>query len=647
MAITTQSERLNRYFDLSGGIQRLSSRLLMKDNELVRAENARFSKEVGGVGRRDGYEKVGDTLEQGQPVLWGNGFFHKDGNMLLASVNNSTPSATNVKRLIGNTWTNLITTFPVNCEICSKNYMDMSFVVGCGSTGFATTTVIKKDGTVSTTENVLNAPKAKYIIEYKDSLYAINVEVNGVKYPNRAYKSSTPMDYITQVNGDTKVNGCLQLEMDTVRYLKPGMKIDIYGEGSNVKKVDSLEIISVDKGNNVITFSATNIDVLDRDEVYLEDKRGTLVTLWNTDYPTTESSDFLEIKIGNNETPDITGASIFNNRLYMTTQHSTWKWDGANLVCTTKKHGNLSHYALAEVGGFLLTYERSGVWAHSPESAEPQLLSGSVQEYINAINPSTKPVGIGFENTYKLWVGELGNIEDNTTSTSTSSTSTSSTSSSTSSTSTSSTSTSSTSTSSTTITTSTSSTSNSTSSTSSSTSSTSLSTSSTSTSTTTVLSSVEATILVYDFTLNAWSIDKLDRNMKSMFLHKMHGLEKIYFGDETGRVFRGDTGNTDNGKSIPFLVETKRVHQDRPEERKKYRRLYVYTKNGQNAIASISLDGKDFTTVGQLNKNFTVIELGDREGNDISLRVTQNDKGEACWLLGWSVIWLEGENSRG
>jgi hypothetical protein len=67
----------------------------------------------------------------------------------------------------------------------------------------------------------------------------------------------------------------------------------------------------------------------------------------------------------------------------------------------------------------------------------------------------------------------------------------------------------------------------------------------------------------------------------------MHGLEKIYFGDEMGRVFRDDTGNTDNGKSIPFLVETKRMHQDRPEERKKYRRLYVYTKNGQNANASI------------------------------------------------------------
>lgn len=521
--------------------------------------------------------------------------------------------------------------------------MDYSFVVGCGSTGFATTTVIKKDGTTSTTENVRFAPKAKFIVEYKGSLYALNVEVDGTKYPNRAYKSSTPTDAVTYVNGDFK-GSIWQIEVDSVRYLKAGMTVDIYGENSSTKKVDSLSIVSVDKKNNKITFAETTIDVLDRDEIYLEDKKDELVILWNTDYPNPEASDFLEISLGNNELPDITGAKVFNNRLWITTEHSVWKWDGANLVCINKNHGNLSHWSMLEIGGYIVLYDRTGFWAYS-ENGLPQLLSKPIQPYVDAIKSTVKPVGVVDGNLMKVWVGELGNIDDYTTSTSTSSTSTSTTSTSTSSTSTSSTSTSSTSTSisHTTSTSSTSSSTYSTSSTSSSTSSTSTSLSTSSTSTSTAAPTTEATVLVYDFAINAWSVDVLDRNIRSMFLHKMHGHEKIYFGDDTGRVFRDNTTNTDHGKSIPFLIQTKRQHQNAPEMIKTYRKLYIHSENGQNATVYISIDGGAWKSYGQLDKEFTVINLGDIKGKDIALQVAQNDKGVGCWLLGWEVMYLSEE----
>jgi len=125
-----------------------------------------------------------------------------------------------------------------------------------------------------------------------------------------------------------------------------------------------------------------------------------------------------------------------------------------------------------------------------------------------------------------------------------------------------------------------------------------------------------------------------------MFLHKMHGIEKPYLGDDTGRIFRDDTGNTDNGKSIPFLIETKRLHQNLPEEIKTYRKMYVYTKNGQNAVVSVSVDGKDFQVYGQCNKDFTVVYLKDVKGKDISVRITQNDSGQPCTFLGFAINWL-------
>lgn len=644
-------ESLKRYLDFSGALQKSTSSLLQKDNEVSAAINARFNKVLGGATRRDGYEQVGGVLDTDRNVNFLDAYFHKSGDMTLASSNNAATTATNLKRLIGSQWTTLSSDFPYNAKLYLKNYLDKAFIVGYSedSGTFATTHTIDNTGTVSDTtsleSDIYGAPKAKYIAEYKDKIYMANVEVGGKKYPNRVYQSSAPTDAITYVNGDFKVNGALQLTVDSVRYLKPGMRIDIYGENSNKKKADSITIISVDKANNIISFSATDLDLLDRDEIYLENRKDKSTILWNTDYPNTESADFIEIPTGKNEDPNITGIYIYYNRLWVATNHSLWKWDGANLVCVTKDHGTTSNESMCEIGGNLVMFEPTGYWAYTDQSRMPQLLSRGIQDLINSINPyfynKVKSIISGDE--YRSYVGELMDAAGRTTSTSTSSTSTSVTTYSTSSTSTSSTSTSSTSTSETTVTTSTSSTSSSTSSTSLSTSSTSLSTSSTSTSSTTVASTAQSTILTYNFSMNAWNQDTINRQVNSFSILKMHGYEKVYFGDETGRVFRMDTGYTDDRKPIPFILETKRLNQDKPENIKTYRRAYVYTKNGMMANFSYSVDGKEFRTVGRLSKSLSVIELGEARGNDIAFRISQNDSGEGVSLLGISLVYVEGE----
>ena len=122
----------------------------------------------------------------------------------------------------------------------------------------------------------------------------------------------------------------------------------------------------------------------------------------------------------------------------------------------------------------------------------------------------------------------------------------------------------------------------------------------------------------------------------------MHGYDKAYFGDDTGRFYRDDTGLTDNGVPVQFLVETKRAHQDIPEETKVYRRIYVYSQDGQGAIVSCSIDGGEWQTLGQLNKNVTSFELKDKPGRDIAIRISQNNGGEAVTFIGWSLVWLRG-----
>ncbi len=641
-----RNELITRYLDFSGGLQTATSRLLMKDNELSKAQNARYDKKIGGVTRKAGYEIVGNPVEHGKAIKGGNSFFQKDGNnKLLVSVNNSNDSNATIRYENEPFWNNVLTNLPASSKVEFENFLDQAFIVGYSESedSYLQPQTINGSLNVSTTDHVYNAPRGKYILKYADKLYIANCSISGKKYPDRLYQSSAPTDSVTFVNTDQK-ELLWQLKVDSVRYLKAGMKIDIYGENSNQKKVDSLEIISVNKAENIISFSPVQIDVKDRDEIYLEDKKGTLIILWNTDYPNPDSSDFLTIPPVKNEVPKITGIGSANNRLFIFTEHSFWKWDGANLVNISKTIGTTSHSSISEMRGWLVFLHKTGIWGYNDEEGKLQLLSRGIQNYIDAINQVNfyKAVGIAHGDIYKLNVGELAEIDSRTTSTSTSSTSTSSTSSSTSSTSTSSTSTSSTSTS-LSGTTSISTSSTSTSSTSSSISTSSTSTSSTSTSTTTVAPTVKSTILVYDFSSNTWAVDTLNRNLTTAFLHQMHGYEKIYFGDDTGRFYRDETGLDDNGFPIQFLIETKRFHLNLPEETKTFRRIYVYSQGGQQASFSVSYDGGEFETLGQLNKNVTSFDLGEKRARDISFRVSQNNSGEPVVFLGVGIVWLRGE----
>lgn len=652
-------EQITRYLDLSGGLQTKTSRLLMKDNELERAENGRYDKKLGGVTRRMGYEGITTELINGSSRRVGgiNSFCRGDEKTnLLVDITDSTSTQTDKYYLDGSSFASGSASIPVaDAKVNYVNFLNCAYYVGSTDTyrGF-----IKRRNTAGT-ETTLNTDynylQGKYLAKYNSKLYLANCQIGNKKYPNRIYVSSAPTDAITYVNGDYK-GSIWQMTVDSTRYLKAGMVVDIYGESSNVKKVDSLAIVSVDKGTETITFAKTTIDITDRDEIYIQDTKGEQDVYWNTDYPNPESSDWLEIPAEDNEPPVITALFVNNNRLHIFTEHTRWKWDGANLVKVSSTIGTTAQYSVKEVKGHMVFCNKLGIWAVHDANGTEQLISRGIQDYIDAVSHTgwKDAVAMVKGDVYRLYVGVLGQINSRTTSTSTSSTSTSSTSSSTSSTSTSSTSTSSTSSSTSRSTTSTSSTSRSTSSTSSSISTSSTSTSSTSsststsstsssTSTTTLAESTERTIFTYDFSINAFSVDKIDRDITCATNHIMHGYEKTYFGTSDGRVYRDETTLTDWKRPIQLLVETKRFHQDLPEETKTYRYAYIYTQNGQNAFASYSIDGGEWQVIGQLAKNVTRVDLRDVKGRDIAFRVTQNNGGESVVFIGVSVVWLKGE----
>ncbi len=648
------AQRVYAQLDLSGGLQVGTSHLLRKHNEVVATRNAIYNKIIGSAQRRDGYEKVGQTIEHGNDSLGANVYRYNSNNKIMVGINNSNSSNATIQYFDnGGYLTTLLSNAPANTRFQMLNDHNEFYIVGATDNNvFIPMTNVDPSLNVSTSHNVYDAPACKFIAEYNESLIAINCMVEGKHYPDRFYFSSPPLGAITLVQTDQK--GLLwQLRVDSTQYLKVGMQIDIYTAGTDSKIESAIPIISVDKKNNKITFAPTQFDVQDNDEIWLTGTKGTLSRFWNTDWKTPETSDWKEVPPGKESQPAFTAWGKNNNRLFLFTRNTFWKYDGSNLILVSDAVGCTSPESVRNIGPWTIWLHDKGVWGYNDNNGDLKLLSRSIDPYIRAINQTNLPkasAGV-VGRVYKLAVGEIADLDSITTSTSTSSTSTSSTSSSTSSTSTSSTSTSSTSSSTsrtgTTISTSSTSastTSASTSSTSSSvsTSSTSTSLSTSSTSTSTVASTKKVLRLCYDFDLNAWWTEEHRREIRYQFNHSMNGYTKPYFTDDTGRLFRDETTNTDNGDPIPMEIEIGRNNLG-TDQIKGFNSVLVDSENARGAILQYSEDGDSFNTLGQITDNVQKMVFPQSgqliSGRDINYKIVHNDTGDPTIINGLTTYY--------
>lgn len=135
--------------------------------------------------------------------------------------------------------------------------------------------------------------------------------------------------------------------------------------------------------------------------------------------------------------------------------------------------------------------------------------------------------------------------------------------------------------------------------------------------------------------------------MRFQFNHTMHGYTKQYFTDDTGRLFRDETGNLDNEDSIPLQIEFGRNNFG-TDQKKIYRSVLVDAENARGMVLQYSIDGKDFTTLGQITSNVEklVFAQGGQlvEGRDINYKIVHNDGGDAPVLNGITTYFAVSES---
>lgn len=406
--------KANRKFDLSGGIQTATSWLLKRPNEMVSGKNAMFSDEIGAAVRRLGFKEDGDDFETDHTPT---GFFvarFNGGSKRFVAVNNAADTQTVIRAqdVSDGSWDDVSTTdYGADATVHFTFYLDYVYVSGFESDGTPLAPmVIDSALTKSTTLNLIGCPKAGFFREFGGSMYAINVEVGSSLYPDRAYKSSPPLGVVTYIKG-AQTGTLTTLSVDSVKYLKVGMAIDIYTAETSTK-IEDLTITAVDKAENTITFASTSVTVADNDEIWLDGRHDELTILWNTDHPTAEEADFLRLLPGTDSSSAITGAAKSNNRLFLFTRNSTSKWDGANLVTFSNTIGCVSHNSIKNIeDDWLIWVDANGrVRARNDASGQQEDISRAIRKNVmkDLTTAQLEATGaVTFDNQYKLYVGTI------------------------------------------------------------------------------------------------------------------------------------------------------------------------------------------------------------------------------------------------
>jgi len=158
------------------------SSFLRRPDQLLEAINV-HGDTVGILESRRGYSQYGGTLSAGNSVK---GLYTycdvSGGSEYLYTFANGTifynPS----------TWQSIVGSLLSDANMEFAEFLDQLFVCGANSSGSFLTTANIDSGVYSTSTNVSNAPKARYVEVYKDRVYLANCD----GFPDRFYYSGLP-----------------------------------------------------------------------------------------------------------------------------------------------------------------------------------------------------------------------------------------------------------------------------------------------------------------------------------------------------------------------------------------------------------------------------------------------------------------------
>lgn len=154
---------------------------------------------IGQITKDTGYSKVSDTIQSNKSILGLYNFIQEPGTeKMLATVDDATSDDTQLfYKTSAGAWTEIGAAETAWANFAGMNVEMESFIGYCFFVGYGATDGFLPVGsltgtTFSTSQNVTNMPKAKFVKRYNGQLWIANCQIGSTNYPYRLYKSSFP-----------------------------------------------------------------------------------------------------------------------------------------------------------------------------------------------------------------------------------------------------------------------------------------------------------------------------------------------------------------------------------------------------------------------------------------------------------------------
>ena len=652
--------------DVSGGIQSATNWKLRQAKEVEDAQNVRFGLKIGSAVRRAGHTQFKDTSGTTARGFY-EAKFKEETIWFLAGHNNAgTQTVIQAYRPQTDTFEDVITTLPINTTVDFYFNLNEVYMAGITDAGVRiqpyNIRLVAGVITTSTSRNLIGAPKAAYVKGRGGHIYLANVELSSGVFPDRTYESSPPMGAVTYIQAAQTLystNGTTlnasdsditagNLRLDSVRYVKAGMAIDVYAAGTATKLYD-WTVLSVNNSKDTVTINPgtlnvgtvalsgstvnTTTDVItvptntwmttgtpititsptppaplvtgttyyiinltsttiklattaalatagtaidltttgsgtaylsarytvsDNDEIWLDGRKTELSILWNTDYRTEQTADYLAVPSGSASNTAVIGMANSNNRLITFTNTSMLDYDGANYKPVFEDIGAISNSAIVNTLEWLIWIDAdANVHARDSTTGAHEIISRGMRngffDQITSADLSKVTAGM-INGILKINVGTINE---------------------------------------------------------------------------------QFTRFIYDFDLNAWSRDTYTRNLRYTINSRISGKNRMYALTDTQTIYLEDEGNTDAGDIIPYMVQWGQKDFG-ITFKKALKGLFVGGSSVTGANIQIARPPKnvktEWITVGQLTEPITKISIGDIKDitdHNFNIRISHASEGEA------------------
>lgn len=347
-----------------------------------------------------------------------------------------------------------------------------------------------------------------------------------------------------------------------------GTTIKVAGSLSDAKASQPIDLTGSGSGTMTI---GTSYVLAKTDELWLQGRQGDVVPsiLWNTDYRTPQTADFIFIASGKVADTAITGWAKSNNRLNIFTKTSMWQYDNANFLPIFEDIGCISHDTICNNSTWIIWLDATGkVRARDSNAGQDQIISRAMKNrYLGSLTASNLQAAsaVMFDSNYKLDIGTFNgkNIR-----------------------------------------------------------------------------------LVYNFDMNNWWRESHKRRHVYSINSSISGVRRNYFLDENGLMFLDEDTDLDYQDTIPWYIRYGRLNFG-TGFLKSLIGLYLHTDSATGSVIEYKTPGKsnDWLKLGQIDDIVTQVSLNDSiEARDFDIKIHGNAKGTAARIDGIEV-WYDTKQS--